>query len=230
MSQKVFVPLVPLLLIAPLVFLGLRGLERASAQTPGQATLGTPVVQCGGAFANVTFPWTPGPAGADSQFVDLSTFNNNFAPFSFISWGPLSPAANSIQWLGLTPGQQHFWRVSAGVPGLGWVFSRTGTFAPCGPTPPSSPSFVNTACLGTGRASVAWALSNLPFNASGTFIDITLQNNGFLPGTFVGSNATGLPSYTWGGIQPNAMHFWRVNNLTPGGWLTSASGTFMATC
>jgi hypothetical protein len=202
----------------------------AQAQVPGGAVLAMPVVQCTGPSASVTFNWTPTTLPADSQFLDLSTLNNNFAPFSFISNGPFAPTHSTLTWPGLTPGYQHFWRIGSGVPGVGWVFSRTGSFAPCGPNATGNPSTTNYGCMPQGTASVVWTLSNLPFNANLTFIDISLQNNGFVPGTFVGTNASGTPTFTWGGILRNATHFWRVNNLTPQGWITSASGTFTAFC
>jgi lipoprotein-anchoring transpeptidase ErfK/SrfK len=34
-------------------------------------------------------------------------------------------------------------------------------------------------------------------------------------------------SMTWSNLQPGAAHFWRINALTPQGWVTSETGTFV---
>jgi len=193
---------------------------------PG-ARINAPVVQCFGTTANVIFSWTP-VAGADSEFVDLTLANNGFAPGTFIGFGPLSGTTTTIQWNGLVAGQQHFWRVSAGVPGIGWAFSQTGVFTPCGPTAPvGGTTFV---CSGGGRAAVTFGVPTPPLGTTATYIDISLQDNGFLPGTFVGQNASGAQNFTWSGILANATHIYRINNLTPLGWQTALVSTFLASC
>src|SRR4051812_30704260 len=45
--------------------------------------------------------------GQGLQWVDLSVFNNDFAPGTFLSLGPLSPAQSSFAWDGLLPGVLH---------------------------------------------------------------------------------------------------------------------------
>jgi len=193
---------------------------------PG-ARINAPVVQCFGTTANVIFSWTP-VAGADGQFVDLTLANNGFAPGTFIGFGPLSGTTTTIQWNGLVAGQQHFWRVAAGVPGIGWAFSQTGVFTPCGPTAPvGGTTFV---CSGGGRAAVTFGIPTPPVGTTATYIDISLQDNGFLPGTFVGQNASGAQNFTWSGILANAPHIYRINNLTPVGWQTALVSTFLASC
>jgi len=194
---------------------------------PG-AVLAQPVINCVGGSASVTFSWSP-VAGAEVQWVDLSLFNNGFAGDSFIGFGPLSGGTNQIQWNGLAAGQTHWWRVSAGVPGAGWVFSRTGAFTPCGTNP--APGTTTFACSGNGRAAVTFGLGQPPAGTTATWVDISLSNNGFLPGTFIGANASSVTtSFVWTGILANATHFWRVNNLTSGGWVTSVTGSFTAIC
>ena len=194
---------------------------------PG-AALAAPVVVCTGQQANVTFSWTP-VAGADVQWVDLSLLNNAFAGDSFVGFGPLAGNANSIQWNGLLPGRTHWWRVSAGVPGTGWVFSQTGAFTPCGTNPaPGTTTFV---CIGGGRANVTFGVGAPPGGTTASFVDISLFNNGFAPGSFVGANASGVTtSFVWTGILANSTHWWRVNNLTPFGWIPSTTRSFTATC
>ena len=36
-----------------------------------------------------------------------------------------------------------------------------------------------------------------------------------------------MTSYTWDGILTGVPHFWRINLLTPGGWVASATGTLV---
>ena len=70
-----------------------------------------------------------------------------------------------------------------------------------------------------------------PLGTTATYIDISLQDNGFLPGTFVGQNARRVPrNFTWSGILANATHIYRINNLTPVGWQTALVSTFLASC
>jgi hypothetical protein len=163
------------------------------------------------------------------QWVDLSLNNNGFAGDSFIGFGPLNGPTNQIQWNGLLPGQTHWWRVSAGVPGTGWVFSQTGAFTPCGTNPAAgTTTFV---CTGQGRATVTFGLGPPPAGTSASWVDLSVFNNGFAPGTFVGGNATSVTtSFAWNGILANAPQWWRVNNLTPGGWVSSATRAVMPTC
>src|SRR3954451_21279802 len=136
---------------------------------PG-ARINAPVVQCFGTTANVIFSWTPVP-GADSEFVDLTLANNGFAPGTFIGFGPLSGNTTTIQWNGLVAGQQHYWRVSAGVPGIGWAFSQTGSFTPCGPTAPAGGT--SSVCSGNGRAAITWNITQPSLPAIATYVDIS---------------------------------------------------------
>ena len=190
------------------------------------AVLGTPAVACAGSTANVVFSWTP-VAGAEVQWVDLSLSNNGFAPGTFIGFGPLSGTTTQIQWNGLIAGQTHYWRVNAGT-SLGWIPSQTGSFTPCAPTIP--PNTVTYVCTGSGRATVFWNLSQPPVATSSSWLDLSIFDNGFLPGTFIGGNITGQTQHTWPGILANVGHFWRVNDLTPQGWIARSTGSFNAIC
>jgi hypothetical protein len=202
------------------------GTGPGAPQVPG-ATLAQPIVQCFGNQANVIFNWTPVP-GADVQYVDLSLANNGFAGGTFIGFGPLAGNATSIQWNGLVAGQPHFWRVSAGVPGVGWVFSNTGSFVPCGPQPPAGGTTYT--CTGGGRATVYWNIPSPGFAPTATYVDISIFDNGFQAGTFIGQNATGQQIFAWSGILANTTHYWRTNHLGPAGWVRGGAGSFFAAC
>lgn len=202
------------------------GVGPGGGQVPG-AVINQPVVQCLGTTANVTFSWTP-VANAEVQYVDLSLANNNWAGGTFIGFGPLTGNTNSIQWNGLVAGQTHYWRVSAGLPGTGWVFSNTGSFTPCGPQAPLGGT--TYLCTGGGRATVFWNIPSPGFQPLLTYVDITIFDNGFAPNTFIGSNATGQQQFNWTGILANVPHYWRVNHLGPSGWTAGGVGSFTAAC
>jgi len=202
------------------------GVAPGGGQVPG-AVIQQPVVQCFGGSANVTFTWIP-VAGVDVQYVDLSLANNGFAGGTFIGFGPLAGNTNAIQWNGLAVGQTHFWRVSGGLPNVGWVFSQTGSFTPCGPTAPAGGT--SSLCTGNGRASVTWNITQPPIPATATYVDISTIDSLFLPGQFVGTNATGQQTFTWQGILANIGHYWRINHLTAQGWVSGGTGTFLASC
>ncbi len=60
------------------------------------------------------------------------------------------------------------------------------------------------------------------------FLDLSVFNNGFRPGTFVsvGPLSPNTWGFTWDGIDPNTPHFLRVNTLTPEGWAPSPTLAF----
>ena len=104
-----------------------------------------------------------------------------------------------------------------------------------GPRPPAAAaatgatlSFPNTTCSGSGTASVKFAWTPIP-GASEQWLDLTLLDNGFAPGTFIGAGALkpSVSEFTWTGIQGERAHLWRVNALTANGWVTSTVGAFV---
>ena len=89
-------------------------------------------------------------------------------------------------------------------------------------------SLVNTqwGCAnGYARVTFSWA----PSSGVVQWLDISLHNNGFAAGTFIGAGPMGLhqTSLTWDGISPGVVHYWRVNTLTAAGWVPSATGQFV---
>src|SRR5689334_8200587 len=98
----------------------------ATTQAAGGAVLGLPSAACdGGPTAAVTFAWVP--AGGTEQWLDLSTFDNDFAPGSFIGVGPMPGSQNVFTWSGILTGVAHVWRVNT-LTSSGWVVSATGSF------------------------------------------------------------------------------------------------------
>ena len=73
----------------------------------------------------MTFLWGPSRAGA--QWLDLSIYNNDFAPGTFVSVGPMAPAQWGFIWSGLLQGTTHFARVNT-LTLAGWKTSETVSF------------------------------------------------------------------------------------------------------
>jgi beta-lactamase class A len=81
-----------------------------------------------------TISWVPSRRG--DQWLDISLFNNRFAPDTFGGVGPLSPGTSSFVWGGLRPGLTYFVRINTLSP-YGWEPSQTVAFAAqaCGADP-----------------------------------------------------------------------------------------------
>lgn len=207
----------------------LTGVRPAAAQVPMPpgVSQSCSVYQPGTVAA--TFRWqAPGP-GAIRQYLDLSLFNNGFSPGSFIGAGPLSGTADSLTWEGILPSLTHFYRVNVLYPD-GWRSSAVGSFysAFC-PGTRAQLGAVAQGCsvltAGTIRAVFTWT----PAAAGATqWLDLSLSNNGFAPGSFVaaGPLPPGSGSYVWEGLLAGRTHYWRVNTLGPAGWASSQTGSF----
>jgi len=66
-----------------------------------------------------------------------------------------------------------------------------------------------------GRASVSLLWSGGDPNARQQWVDVSAQNNGWLPGTFSGAGPFGpdVASYDWTGLASKSRYFIRVNQL-----------------
>jgi hypothetical protein len=122
------------------------------AGAPARAPVTAGVTQqCDGAGnVTVTFSWQANAGG--SQWLDLSTMNNGFAPGTFVGAGPVPSGGASFTWRGIARNLVHYWRVNA-LTASGWLSSDTGAFASLTCLPPMK------ACVGymagytpTGRA------------------------------------------------------------------------------
>ena len=93
------------------------------------------------------------------------------------------------------------------------------------------------ASAGASLVSTQWSCANGYASVTFTWgpgggyeqwLDISLHNNGFAAGTFLGAGPMGLHqnSLAWDGIKPGLVHYWRVNTLTDAGWMSSAIGQF----
>jgi hypothetical protein len=189
--------------------------QACSAAKPGTST--------------VTWVW-PGPgAGAQQTWFDISLVPG-FLPGWFQGYGPMPASQTAFAMDGLPQGLTFYYRVNSFY-GSGWYETASGSFVSnCGGGGGSTGGApvtgdVSQVCAGnTVTVTFKWQA-----NASGPqYIDLTVFNNGFAPGTFVGAGpiGSGGGSFTWYGIAKGVTHFWRVNTLTSSGWMGSNTGSF----
>jgi hypothetical protein len=189
--------------------------------------LSFPVAHCAGSSATVDFSWQPIGSGI-AQFLDLTVFDDGFAPDTFIFSGPLSTSVSSLRWEGILPGLAHFWRVNT-LTDAGWITSETGTFVPCGsPVLLWSPILCEAA--GTASVHFRWAPVSPP--ASQQWLDIAKGDGTFAPGTFQGHGplAAEASALQLTGLHGNETFVFRVNGLSPVGWQASPPGELRTTC
>jgi hypothetical protein len=86
------------------------------------------VATCAAATPNgvrAVFLW--GPSRGGPQWVDLSIFNDGFAPGTFVSLGGYAPDRWGLVWDGLLQGMTHYARVNT-LTSRGWMASNTVAF------------------------------------------------------------------------------------------------------
>jgi len=194
---------------------------RAQTQAP---VLAVQSQACAQGTDNITVALRWAPQGSGPQWIDLSLANNGFAPGTFVGIGPLDPVASTFTWSGLLPGKTHYARVNVLTP-AGWRSSATISFATGVCHLPAS-GFTITAqeCSATLTDRVKITGAWRP--GEGTqWVDLSLHNNAFAPGTFIGTGplASGTATIVWDGLLTDRWHYLRVNTLTAAGW--KASGT-----
>jgi beta-lactamase class A len=83
-------------------------------------------------------------------------------------------------------------------------------------------------CNTSSPVSVSATISWVPSRRGQQWLDISLFNNGFAPGTFVGTGPLppGTDTFVWSGLRPGITHFLRINTLSPFGWEPSQSIAF----
>jgi hypothetical protein len=175
----------------------------------------------------VQFQWNP--SGEGSQWADLSLFDNDFSADTFIALGPLPAGQGTLIWRGLLAGNTHFLRINTLTPS-GWEPSPTLVFTTpsCGDvTGARNLGLDSQDCVDRGQVRIhsAWEP-----NGQGTqWVDLSLHNNGFVPGTFVGAGPlhSSQGSLLWTGLLPGETHYLRVNTQTSIGWLPSETLVFL---
>jgi beta-lactamase class A len=94
------------------------------------------------------------------------------------------------------------------------------------PAPAIGPGIMVSRCLSANSVEVTflWA----PSRSGNQWLDLSIFNNGFAPGTFIGVGGfgPGLYGFIWPGLVQGTTHFARVNTLTTDGWKTSSTLAF----
>jgi len=88
-------------------------------------------------------------------------------------------------------------------------------------------------CMGAGANSVRVFFLWNPSRAGTQYLDLSVLNNGFAPGTFIaaGPLANDRWGFIWEGLRQGTTHYVRVNTLTSQGWKpTPAFGFYTPVC
>jgi hypothetical protein len=107
------------------------------------------------------------------------------------------------------------------------AIATSALFASKSEAAPQSLSYSQT-CASNG-VSVTFSWPSGTNGAVQQWLDLSLQDNGWQPGTFLGNGplAASQQSVTWSGILPNNTHYMRVNQQLPNGaWDTSPTFYF----
>jgi len=83
-------------------------------------------------------------------------------------------------------------------------------------------------CDISSPGSVSAVISWIPSRHGEQWLDISLFNNGFTPGTFVGTGPLppGANRFVWSGLRPGFTHFLRINTRSRLGWEPSQTIAF----
>lgn len=197
-----------------------------------------PLVAGGTAASRFSLPATP-----SVTYVDLSLFDNGFAPGTFLSSAGQDSSANPImlRWSGLRPASMHYYRINALV-GLKWIELERGMFET-----PDCQVVQRLACDPVANAFPAISVTfRVPYpgilehaGPVETWLDLSTLPNDFADGTFVGAGPFAVRSassadifgstFEWSGVLIGWRHYWRTNTLfTPFGWVGQQGGTFLA--
>jgi hypothetical protein len=183
-----------------------------------------------------------GAEGTEQIWIDLSLFNNGFAPGTFIGAGPFVPRHGALEfrWYNLQPVRMHYYRLNALRAGK-WIELGRGSFETinCGVVEAVACSIGNPAGATGVQFDIAEAYSPPGRPALEQWFDLTLfanprnttLDNGFLSGTFIGAGPFLVAGthFWWSGLLPGRRHFYRKNVLHAGtGWEQTYSGSFVS--
>ncbi len=174
-----------------------------------------------------------GPGIVPTQiWIDLSLVDNGFADGTYIGAGPfLNPVSgtSSFIWKHLLPGKVHYYRLNALV-GDRWFLLGSSRFE----TPDCNVVRAITCNSSIPTAGVSFVVPPATRSGAGTvateqWLDLSLFDSGFAPGTFMGTGplSPSGTSFFWPGILPAQRHHFRVNtDYGAAGWRAAASGSF----
>ncbi len=221
-------------IVSVLVFLFFVALSLSTMGTKAHAAptsaAAPPYVQfqsCAGGNLTAYIEWASTNTG--QQWLDLSLSDYGFAPGTFLSAGPLTVSQRAYLWGSVLQNRTHYVRVNT-LTAAGWQPGPTASFTTgdCGrPVPARLDVALTTGCEGGMLVeSFSWTTAT-PIGLA-QWLDLSTQNSGFAPGTFVSSEllVSVAATFRWAGLLPDATHYWRLNTWTGTQWVTSATGTF----
>ena len=211
---------VTLALFAALAFLPLG----SSRTRPEMVVAGGPnaeaidSVDCGpgrGKTADVTFSLAPN-AEAVERWIDVSVYDDGFVPGTYFTSG-VDPKATSYTWRGLLANVAWFWQLSTQTAD-GWTATETHVLVPCA----AAELQASVEACSDQETTAVFDWRQAPGGIEHQYLDISVFDNGFLPGTFAsfGPLDGTVDSVKWPGL-PVGRLFWRVNSQTGNGWMTS---------
>ena len=145
---------------------------------------------------------------------------------------------NCPSW-GLSYGQYHCHtpRIAAPLPRIQFPTpAPTSVGAALSELPSTDPAFLgatqlatfSTCTTGDPRATTLFFWRPAPRyrfpdhgNGIDQWVDLSLSNNGFQPGTFVSQHVGGQSDLIWTGLLANSVHYWRVNTWDGVHWHAS---------
>ncbi len=223
-----------------LVFVGVIGLfaavwMNAPASRAATATVTQTCSAAAPGAVTITLAWPAPGSGAQQTWFDIS-LTPGFAPGWFQGHGPLATSQRAFAFDAVPSGLNFYYRVNTLYNGGAWKESAVGSFVSnCngGGGSAGPPAAGNVAQVCDGGGSVTATFNWKPGAAGQQWLDLSTKNNGFAPGTFVGAGPVGSGggAFTWTGISRGVTHYWRVNVLSSGGWMSSNTGSFTSvTC
>jgi hypothetical protein len=199
----------------------------------GKAAQATIAQSCPGGPGNgvtVSLVWPAAPEGASQTFLDLG-LDAAFSPGQFQGFGPFDPALTAYALAGLPEAVVYHYRVQS-LTAEGWKLNARGSFTTACGAPPV-PGEVTQRCIegpepGDADDGVSATFSWKPGAEGEQWIDVTVQPDKFGPefSRGYGPAASGTASIGADGLARETRYWWRVNVRTPGGWITSATGSF----
>jgi hypothetical protein len=170
----------------------------------------------------VFFQWTP--AWGDEQWLDLSLFNNGFAPGTHVGYGPFTGSASGVIWYGLLPNRVHYARVNTRDINE-WEPSATAVLSTRECSSTTAARLGPATGVDCSLARVDWTVAS-PAGLQ-QYLDVG-EDPSFAPGTFRGYGPLDRYQnvYQLFGLRRQTRYFWRVNTWTGSGWLPSEVGSF----
>jgi hypothetical protein len=159
-------------------------------------------------------------------WIDLSLFDNGFAPGTFVGFGPHTAEdvnRKIVDWQGLLSGRRHYYRLNALIDGAWRQMAPVAAF--------DTPNCFDINGLECDEANVTNTVyfESAPRGGAAPlskWVDISLFDNNFGAGTFLGTRVEG--NYViWQGMKPAAVHYYRMNWEYSQGWATQSRGSIL---